>query len=422
MTMLFYALCDLFQLMCLYSFVDKMLPRKHNKYLTYILWGLTFAVDEIVVYLNYNNMINMFVFIILMICVVFGLYDSSIKSRILVLVFINVFSLFSETILYVVIHVLFKVSEGIYMLGSASSKILECLLIRIVLLIKKDKNNMEMSFRLWASVVVIPVVTYIIFMLRYYINGGFYNRVGEIIFYSLLLLINYMAFSMFDDIQQVMLLKSENKLLEQQREYYLRQCEQVQKLWENMREFRHNISNQYISEKILLKSGKYDELSEKYDTMINYIQSETMYASSGNLYIDSLINYKLSVIKEFRVKIECELRIPKLLPINNDDMTLILGNLLDNSIDALKAVSGKVKRFIIKMVYDEPNLMILVSNTFEGDRKLDEEKNYVTTKENSEMHGIGLKSIKGIVDNYKGKIIFDVKDNNFEVKIHMVLN
>ena len=103
-------------------------------------------------------------------------------------------------------------------------------------------------------------------------------------------------------------------------------------------------------------------------------------------------------------------------------MTLILGNLLDNSIDALKAVSGKVKRFIIKMVYDEPNLMILVSNTFEGDRKLDEEKNYVTTKENSEMHGIGLKSIKGIVDNYKGKIIFDVKDNNFEVKIHMVLN
>lgn len=421
MIILFYAICDLFQLMFLHSFVDKMLARKYNKYISYAIWGITFVLDEVVVFFYDNNSLHMAVYFMIMISIVFGLYDDSIKSKILVLVFMFAFSLFSEIIVFVIINVLFKVTDDIYMLGSALAKILECLLIRIVLLLKKDKNNMEMSFRLWAGVVIIPVATCIIFILQYYLNRGVHNDVSEIAFYSLLLLINYMAFSMFDDIQQVMLLKNENKLLEQQREYYLKQCEQVQKLWEDMREFRHNISNQYISEQTLIKNKKYEELSKKYESMINYIKSETLYASSGNLCIDSLINYKLSLIKESGAMIECELFIPKSLEFNNDDMILLLGNLLDNSVDALKSVSKKIKSFIIKMVYDEPNLMILVSNTYEGERKLDDEKNYITTKVNSNMHGIGLKSIKRIVDSYKGRIFFNVKDDIFEVKIHMII-
>lgn len=421
MTILFYAICDIFQLLILFSFMEKMLGRKYNKYITYVVWIGMFIIDEVVVYFSDSSYLNLAIYFIILISNTFLLYDGSLKSKMLVIVFVDVFSAISETVAFVIISMLFSVTDDIFMLGSASAKILECVMLRVVMLINKDRKNMEIGFRLWASVLAIPIVTDVILMAQYYINDGFHNSVYEVLLYTLYLIINYVAFSMFDDIQQVMLLKNENKLLEQQRGYYLKQCEQVQKLWEDMREFRHNIKNQYVSEQVMLINGDYKELEQRYRTMIDYIQSEVLYASSGNLYIDSIINYKLSVMQNLNASIKCDLLIPKELPVNSDDMIVILGNLLDNSIDALKEVSNKEKQFQIKLVYDEPNLILLISNTYEGKRYSDTMNNYLTTKDNKDMHGIGLKSVKKIVDNYKGRIIYNDRDGIFEVKLHMII-
>ena len=421
MTVLFYAICDIFQLLILFSFMEKMLGRKYNKYITYVVWIGMFIIDEVVVYFSDSSYLNLAIYFIILISNTFLLYDGSLKSKMLVIVFVDVFSAISETVAFVIISMLFSVTDDIFMLGSASAKILECVMLRVVMLINKDRKNMEIGFRLWASVLAIPIVTDVILMAQYYINDGFHNSVYEVLLYTLYLIINYVAFSMFDDIQQVMLLKNENKLLEQQRGYYLKQCEQVQKLWEDMREFRHNIKNQYVSEQVMLINGDYKELEQRYRTMIDYIQSEVLYASSGNLYIDSIINYKLSVMQNLNASIKCDLLIPKELPVNSDDMIVILGNLLDNSIDALKEVSNKEKQFQIKLVYDEPNLILLISNTYEGKRYSDTMNNYLTTKDNKDMHGIGLKSVKKIVDNYKGRIIYNDRDGIFEVKLHMII-
>lgn len=420
MTILFYAICDIFQLLILFSFMEKMLERKYKKYITYVVWIGMFIIDEVVVYFSDSSYLNLAIYFIILICNTFLLYDGSFKSKMLVIIFVDVFSAISETVVFVIISMLFNVTDDIFMLGSASAKILECVMLRVVMLINKDRKNMEIGFRLWASVLAIPIVTDVILMVQYYINDGFHNTVYEVLLYTLYLIINYVAFSMFDDIQQVMLLKNENKLLEQQRGYYLKQCEQVQKLWEDMREFRHNIKNQYVSEQVMLSNGDYEELEQRYRAMIDFIQSEVLYASSGNLYIDSIINYKLSVIQDLNTSIKCNLLIPKELPVNSDDMIVILGNLLDNSIDALKEVSNKEKQFQLKLVYDEPNLILLISNTYEGKRRSDTMNNYLTTKDNKDMHGIGLKSVKKIVDNYKGRIIYNDRDGIFEVKLHMI--
>lgn len=421
MTILFYAICDIFQLLILFSFMEKMLGRKYNKYITYVVWIGMFIIDEVVVHFSDSSYLNLAIYFIILISNTFLLYDGSLKSKMLVIVFVDIFSAISETVAFLIISMLFSVTDDIFMLGSASAKILECVMLRVVMLINKDRKNMEIGFRLWASVLAIPIVTDVILMAQYYINEGFHNSVYEVLLYTLYLIINYVAFSMFDDIQQVMLLKNENKLLEQQRGYYLKQCEQVQKLWEDMREFRHNIKNQYVSEQVMLINGDYKELEQRYRTMIDYIQSEVLYASSGNLYIDSIINYKLSVMQNLNASIKCDLLIPKELPVNSDDMIVILGNLLDNSIDALKEVSNKEKQFQIKLVYDEPNLILLISNTYEGKRYSDTMNNYLTTKDNKDMHGIGLKSVKKIVDNYKGRIIYNDRDGIFEVKLHMII-
>ena len=421
MTIAFNFVCELFQLLVFSVFIGNMLERKYSKFITYVAWFVVYALDSLVVYQTDNKYIILGAYYILMGSLIIIFYKGSIKRKILALFFLDVFMGISEFIVYIIMDLFFEVTDDVLMLGAASSKIVECILVRIVILMKKDRKRMEMTFRLWLSVLLIPISTEVILQILYYLNDGFHENGYEVCVYMLFLLINYMAFSMFDDIQQVMLLKSENKLLEQQRGYYLKQCEQVQQLWENMREFRHNITNQYISERIMLKNKEYEKLGNRYEDMIAHIESEKMYASTGNLYLDSLINYKLSVIQEMDAQIKYEFRIPENLPVNNDDMTLILGNLLDNAIDALKEVTDKEKQFQIKMIFDEPNLLIWITNTFEGGRQTDSENHFVTTKANKDMHGIGLKSVTKSIENYKGKITYLVAGDMFEVKVHMLL-
>lgn len=421
MSTVFFIICTLFQTLILCSFIDKMLTRKYNALITVLIWVIAVISDEVIVQLANSMNINALIYYLILIGLLLFLYKGSIKNKIIVMGFICAFSIIAEFVVYFVVSAFFEMTDDIYLIASASAKIVECVFLRIVLLIKKDKKNMELSFRIWSSVLIIPITTNIIFYLQYYINGGFDGTLAEIIFYSLFLLINYIGFSMFDDIQQVLMLRQENKLLENQKEYYLSQCEESQKHWENMREFRHNISNQYISELLLLKEGEYEKLAKRYEQMIDYVKQETMYSDSGNLYIDSLVNYKLSILKELNTKINCEVKFQYVLENGNDDVAVVVGNLIDNSIEAIRGINNKDREFNIKIIYDNPNFMMFIQNTYEGERKLDSDNNYITTKKDNKLHGIGLKSIKRIVEEYDGKVLFDVTEKYFEVRVHMIL-
>ena len=315
----------------------------------------------------------------------------------------------------------FEITDETYILCSALAKIMECLIIRIVLVIKKDKYIVNFTYRLWLSVLTIPLISYAFFFIQLELNEGFENSFIEVLFYSMILAINYIAFSMFDDVSQVMQLKNEKKLLENQKEYYIKQNEQVFALWESMREFRHNISNQYFTEQTLLREGRYEELDKRYTDMMSYVRSNVYSVRTGIFCIDSLLSYKLSMLKEMNVDIISEFKLPKDLEFDMNDLTVIVGNLVDNATDALKEVKSDKKKFKILMFYEMPNLVIKVYNSYEGERKRDSDNNFITTKDNTDMHGIGLKSIKRIVEGYKGIVKFDVKEELFGVIIHMQL-
>lgn len=418
---IFYIICNLFQMLLMYAFAEKMLTRKYSKNITFFSWLVSVSVDEILVHIVKNNNFNIVLYNIIIFYLLYTLYNESIKNKIIVLVFMNISGIISECIVYFLMRTLVGATDETYLMGAASAKIVECIIIRVFLIIKKDRYIVDFNFRLWVSVLTIPFVSYVFFVVQYYFNNGFSNVTVEVLFYSLFLIINYISFSMYDDVSQVMLLRNENKLLENQKEYYLKQNEQVFELWESMREFRHNISNQYFSEQTLLREGRYEELDKRYTDMMSYVRSNVYSVRTGIFCIDSLLSYKLSMLKEMEVDIISEFKLPKDLNIDMNDLTVIVGNLVDNSTDALKEIKMVKKKFKILMFYETPNLVIKVYNTYEGERKIGADNNFLTTKDNSDMHGIGLKSIKRIVEGYKGIVKFDVKEDMFGVIVHIQL-
>ena len=100
MTTVFFIICNLFQLLLIYAFVEKMLTRKYNKNITFVAWIIGFIVDETLVYFANNNSLNSFLYNIIVCMVLFFSYSDSIKNKIIVLVYMNVFTMLSECLVY----------------------------------------------------------------------------------------------------------------------------------------------------------------------------------------------------------------------------------------------------------------------------------------------------------------------------------
>lgn len=99
------------------------------------------------------------------------------------------------------------------------------------------------------------------------------------------------------------------------------------------------------------------------------------------------------------------------------DICSIFGNALDNAIECEKKIKDREKRLIHVSAFSQRNFLIIrFENYCENDLIFDAELP-TTTKEDSQFHGYGLKSIRYTVRKYGGEVDINVQDNWFELKI-----
>ncbi|MES8989573.1 ATP-binding protein, partial [Oliverpabstia intestinalis] len=103
------------------------------------------------------------------------------------------------------------------------------------------------------------------------------------------------------------------------------------------------------------------------------------------------------------------------LPYENSDLCVILGNLLDNAIEA--AENSENKEIDVRIVYVKNKLKITVKNYYTGKIKKDTGGNFISTKSDTKNHGIGLQSVTRIVDAYGGVMEVRTDHSVFQVDI-----
>lgn len=142
------------------------------------------------------------------------------------------------------------------------------------------------------------------------------------------------------------------------------------------------------------------------------------YINSGNNTIDSIINFKLNSSKNLNILVSTDILIPEELSLKTFDIAVILGNLLDN---AIEAVSNIDDRWIdIKLKYTKGRLIIEINNSYDGKlKKVD--GHFISYKTDKENHGLGLKSVEAALKNYDGAIQILHDSNKFTVKVLLYL-
>lgn len=152
---------------------------------------------------------------------------------------------------------------------------------------------------------------------------------------------------------------------------------------------------------ILTTEPLYNELIRtKIKEIIGELEDSKKNLYTDNCILNSVLNIKYSAAQVADIKIESNIFVPKYMNIDYGDMGVLFGNLLDNAIEANQGVDRKKRWINVSVKYEEHILIINIKNSkIRGSRR--KKKGYLN-------HGIGLNSVKQIVEKFNG--IVEVQD------------
>lgn len=233
---------------------------------------------------------------------------------------------------------------------------------------------------------------------------------------------------------------------QKQKEQYHSQVTFYQMLEEQYRsleQVRHDMKNHIIGLQCLIDNLGCNKKSDEFDCEIclqqtrNYLHKLATtggieYADelTGKSIIDAMLYYKHNQAREDHIQWECDAHIPPECPIDDFDLCVIFGNLLDNALEACQKIPIESDRFInIQAHLVKKCLLIEIINSAEIktipaiEIKTPENVNHYIGS-NSRVkhpiyikHGIGLRNVKDAIAKYNGTMSINTNDNIFRVSI-----
>ena len=220
--------------------------------------------------------------------------------------------------------------------------------------------------------------------------------------------------------------KSSRIILEKQVSSLQEHMGEMERVYSGIRGMRHDMKNT-ISLIMQLVAGKEEELQAYLEELNQTMDRLEFRFKTGNTVVDTLLNMKyheiIRAVPDLRMDVE-GLQFPEKLFIQSYDIGIILGNALDNAMEAcrkLKVKEPDAEAFIRISSFQKRELFFLkVENSFDGKVVRKPQNEFpVTDKADRENHGIGLANIKSTAEKYQGTMDFKVKGRVFILSVMM---
>lgn len=225
-----------------------------------------------------------------------------------------------------------------------------------------------------------------------------------------ILMTNSLVYVLYVNMQKDHAKQLEYSILQQAFKSQEKSVEETKILYQSVRSIRHDLKQHFQVALTMLHSGKINEAvdyMEKYnDTVLDGISNKVF---CDNDVVNYIINSKSKICSDRHIKIY--IYIANEIPEFSDlDLCVLLGNALDN---AIEGVSGDGNNEIYLELRNVDNFfMISVKNTITNS-VLEYNPNLISTKNEKEVHGLGILSMKEVVQKYNGSVEFYESDNKF---------
>ena len=133
---------------------------------------------------------------------------------------------------------------------------------------------------------------------------------------------------------------------------------------------------------------------------------------------DAILNSKLSLAEKRDIPVNCRAILPQELSIEDVDLCVMLGNLLDNALEACEKIPREQRFLRIYMVVNKAQLYISIQNSAKEELDFNE-RNYISTKRGN--HGLGMKRVKALADKYEGYLTLANEPGIFAAEVTLPL-
>lgn len=203
--------------------------------------------------------------------------------------------------------------------------------------------------------------------------------------------------------------------------------QQYHMLSENVSQIRgikHDMKHHFLVMSQLLKNDKKEEL-EDYIEHLSGISDLNLVPYGQNPSISVLaVSFKEQADKK-GIAFECSVVVPESLPVSAADITVALGNMWQNAIEACEQVKEETPYIKTDILYRENKLIVKCENNFSGELLFEKTKDgesgnkLLSTK--GAGRGQGLANIYRIAERYQGYCCYECEGNKFILTIILTM-
>ena len=311
---------------------------------------------------------------------------------------------------------------GIIIRGASLSKILLAGVIVLLYKIVDGKNN-ERGIKLSLNIILflIPLGSIVVVEIFYLMNSwnSKESMILKLVTTAMMLAVNVGAIKMYFAFSTQTNLKRLNIAYHQQLSLYDSYIKEAKKDFFESQKFNHDVKQQFIYLLGLMKKSEINKgmayIQQLLGTKLNVNES----VQTGHFAIDSIVSFEAAKAMQNKIEFVHDISVPINMNINNMDACALLGNLLDNAIEANENAVGS-KYIILTIKWDNENIFVKVVNTYYKPIKTAKNGRLITNKRDKKAHGIGCMSIEDIVKKYNGMLryIYDEKEFVTEILLY----
>lgn len=340
------------------------------------------------------------------------LYRGDLKWRVCTALFMTVLILLSDA----VIQPIYSTSG--YVISLFITKLLIFMLVYISVRIARTFGDGNLAGSYWLFLFFCPIISILgVIQLS---DHPFFRAYP--IFFPIsaigLLIINFLVFLLCDRVLQAHSAQHKSRLLEQQMTYYVNQYQFIKERHEETVRFQHDFKNILLGLHARLQSEGENTSKEEIEKLLGHIGHPAELCNSGNLILDAMLNYKAQTAKRIGIPFLIDLNIPPHLVLDAAVISVVLGNALDNAIEAVQKMTNEDRYIQIQMHYLHDSLFMRMQNPYIHEIRTNRQGELYSTKPNAQgRHGLGLRNIKKIVNDNNGLVDISYRNQLFQLEI-----
>lgn len=190
------------------------------------------------------------------------------------------------------------------------------------------------------------------------------------------------------------------------RKYY----DEVESMYTKMRGWRHDYHNHIQAMQASMALGRYGEVSEYLRQLNDDLTSVDTVLKTGRVMVDAILNSKITMAAQSEISVNARARLPEGLAMNDVDLCVVIGNLLDNAIEENRKLEAGERFLRIYIGAKSTFLYIAVTNA--AGKKQEKAGGWFRSSK-GKRHGLGLSRVEGVVKKYGGTFTAASEDGGF---------